>query len=149
MLLVYFGWADFVKNGSRGDGSRNNLIDANREGLLSCLGYTGLFLVASHLGTIIFKSRYCIALQCYLQQQEIFSFGDLFSPIDFQFPYVITPMLQKIIVVFSICRTKAGLLKQLILIDAILWLATIFCNGFIDKVSRQMANLSYILWIVS
>ena len=56
-LLSSFGLKDYLQHGSAGDGSRSNLIDANREGLISCIGYTGLFLIASHLGSMVFTKR--------------------------------------------------------------------------------------------
>ena len=64
LFLSYFGLKDFIQNGSVGDGSRSNLIDANREGLTSCIGYTGLFIIASFMGSLIFHARYSFSLLC-------------------------------------------------------------------------------------
>lgn len=57
MLLSYFGLTDYVINGSHGDGSRDTLIDANREGVVSSLGYTALYFLGMELGKYIFKQR--------------------------------------------------------------------------------------------
>ena len=46
-------------------------------------------------------------------------------------------------------RTKSDLLKELVTLDAILWSCTLICKLLIDNVSRQMANLTYVIWIVS
>lgn len=57
MLLSYFGLTDYVINGSHGDGSRDTLIDVNREGVVSSLGYTALYFLGMELGKYIFKPR--------------------------------------------------------------------------------------------
>jgi len=101
-LLSSCGLKFFIQSGSAGDGSRNNIIDANREGLASSIGYTGLFLIASHLGSMLFVKR-----------------------------------------------TTLDLLTQLVKVDLLLWLGTFCCKLWIDSVSRQMANLTYIGWILS
>ena len=58
MLLSYFGLTNYVINGPRGDGSRDTLIDANREGVVSSLGYIALYFLGMELGKYIFKPRY-------------------------------------------------------------------------------------------
>ena len=39
--------------------------------------------------------------------------------------------------------------KHLVMTGIVLWLATFISVNYIDLVSRQMANLTYVLWIVS
>lgn len=52
------GLEEFVVNGSEGDGSRSNFIDANREGIASSLGYLSLYLIGISIGKIIFHKKY-------------------------------------------------------------------------------------------
>ncbi|CAB4036024.1 Phosphatidylinositol-glycan biosynthesis class W, partial [Paramuricea clavata] len=48
------GLENFVLNGSRGDGSRSNFIDANREGICSSLGYVALYFIGVSIGKLFF-----------------------------------------------------------------------------------------------
>jgi len=48
---------DYVINGSHGNGSRDTLIDANREGIVSSLGYIALYFLGMEIGRYIFKPR--------------------------------------------------------------------------------------------
>lgn len=57
LLLSHFGVTDYVINGPHGDGSRDTLIDANREGLVSSLGYIALYFLGMEIGRFIFKQR--------------------------------------------------------------------------------------------
>ena len=57
-MLSQFGLKKFVESGMNNDRKRNNLVDANREGIASCPGYIGLFLLSCHLGKEIFQQRY-------------------------------------------------------------------------------------------
>ncbi|XP_014669699.1 PREDICTED: phosphatidylinositol-glycan biosynthesis class W protein-like isoform X2 [Priapulus caudatus] len=56
-LLINCGLADFLKYGSDGTDSRETLIDANREGLVSCIGYIALYFAGVQLGRILMKPR--------------------------------------------------------------------------------------------
>lgn len=47
----------YVLHGSDGNGSRDGIIDANREGMISCLGYLAIYFVGVQLGQYIFKPR--------------------------------------------------------------------------------------------
>ena len=58
LLLSNFGLTDYVINGLHGDGSRDTLIDANREGVVSSLGYIALYFLGMELGRYIFRPRY-------------------------------------------------------------------------------------------
>ncbi len=55
--LSHLGLRDFIQQGSKGDGSRAGLLDANREGVVSCVGHFAVYLIAIHLGKDIFKPR--------------------------------------------------------------------------------------------
>ena len=57
LLLSYFGLTNYVINGLHGDSSRDTLIDANREGVVSSLGYIALYFMGMELGKYIFKPR--------------------------------------------------------------------------------------------
>eukprot|EP00794_Sanderia_malayensis_P007860 gene7860-8710_t len=55
-LLSSCGISDYIIKGSKGDGSRSaNIFDANREGIISCLGFIALYFIAVQIGKEIFK----------------------------------------------------------------------------------------------
>lgn len=56
--LSVVGLNDYVMYGPHGDGSRSNVIHANREGLLSCVGYLAIYLFSVELGRFLFRKRY-------------------------------------------------------------------------------------------
>lgn len=49
-VLSLFGGTDYVMLGPQGDGSRNSLVSANREGLCSIAGYLAVYLACIQLG---------------------------------------------------------------------------------------------------
>ncbi|XP_065069531.1 phosphatidylinositol-glycan biosynthesis class W protein-like [Rhopilema esculentum] len=102
VMLSQFGLKKLVESGMNNDGKRNNLVDANREGIASCPGYIGLFLLSCQLGKEIFQQR-----------------------------------------------SKFRLLMHLVSANILLWLVTAFCINFVDPVSRKLANLTYVTWIIS
>ena len=51
------GLEHFVLNGSKGDGSRSNFIDANREGICSSLGYVALYFIGVSIGKLFFYNK--------------------------------------------------------------------------------------------
>ena len=55
--LVRNGLEDYVLNGSRGDGTRTNFIDANREGICSSFGYVALYFIGISIGKLIFYNK--------------------------------------------------------------------------------------------
>ena len=55
--LSHLGLSDYLVHGAKGGGSRSGLLDANREGIVSCVGYVALYLGSVQLGRFIFKSR--------------------------------------------------------------------------------------------
>ncbi|XP_031556161.1 phosphatidylinositol-glycan biosynthesis class W protein-like [Actinia tenebrosa] len=55
--LSKLGLEDFILHGSGGDGSRHGLVNANREGMVSCIGYLALYLMGLQLGRFLFIKR--------------------------------------------------------------------------------------------
>ena len=65
LSLSYLGLSHYLIHGAEGGGSRSGLLDANREGIVSCLGYVALYLGSVQLGRFIFKSRLvCVWCVC-------------------------------------------------------------------------------------
>ena len=56
-LLSCAGLRAFILYGSHGNGSRRGFMDANREGLCSCVGYLALYLISVQLGRFLFYKR--------------------------------------------------------------------------------------------
>lgn len=52
------GLESFVLHGRDGNNSREAFVDANREGLCSCAGYLGLYLIGVQLGKFLFQKRF-------------------------------------------------------------------------------------------
>ncbi|XP_062509263.1 phosphatidylinositol-glycan biosynthesis class W protein-like isoform X2 [Corticium candelabrum] len=55
--LSVCGLKDYLLFGFHGNGSRSNVVDANREGLLSCVGYLAIYLFSVELGRVVFRRR--------------------------------------------------------------------------------------------
>jgi len=62
-LLSSAGLRAFILYGSHGNGSRQGVVDANREGLCSCAGYLALYLIGVQLGRFLFQKRNTVG-QC-------------------------------------------------------------------------------------
>ncbi|XP_038048460.1 phosphatidylinositol-glycan biosynthesis class W protein-like isoform X2 [Patiria miniata] len=56
-LLTNHGLGQFVLTGSDGRGSREGLLDANREGLVSCLGYVAIYFAGVCAGKFLLIRR--------------------------------------------------------------------------------------------
>ncbi|XP_074642871.1 glucosaminyl-phosphatidylinositol-acyltransferase PIGW-like [Tubulanus polymorphus] len=65
-LLTSAGLMDFIIYGVKGDGSRNGLIDANREGICSVMGYLALYFIGVEIGKQLFSKRNYLSLYCVL-----------------------------------------------------------------------------------
>ncbi|XP_065899394.1 phosphatidylinositol-glycan biosynthesis class W protein-like isoform X2 [Dysidea avara] len=61
-LLSYGGVTSYVINGPHGDDTRDNLISANREGIVSSLGYLSLYFLGMEIGRFVFKPRPSVML---------------------------------------------------------------------------------------
>lgn len=55
--LSNMGLANYILHGADGTGSRHGLLDANREGILSCLGYAALYLTGVQIGSLLFSKK--------------------------------------------------------------------------------------------
>ncbi|KAL3868684.1 hypothetical protein ACJMK2_041462 [Sinanodonta woodiana] len=51
------GLAEYIIIGHDGKGGRHGILDANREGLCSCFGYLGLYLISIKVGKYLMKPR--------------------------------------------------------------------------------------------
>ena len=64
--LSSLGLTDYLVHGVGGGGARSGLLDANREGVVSCVGYVALYLGSVQIGRFTFKSRYVCVLRAVL-----------------------------------------------------------------------------------
>ena len=64
--LSSLGLTDYLVHGAGGGGARSGLLDANREGVVSCVGYVALYLGSVQIGRFTFKSRYVCVLRAVL-----------------------------------------------------------------------------------
>jgi len=55
-VILQLGLKDIILYGIDGQDSRSNILDANREGLVSCIGFTCLYLAGIQLGYLLFRS---------------------------------------------------------------------------------------------
>ena len=64
--LSSLGLTDYLVHGAGVGGARSGLLDANREGVVSCVGYVALYLGSVQIGRFTFKSRYVCVLRAVL-----------------------------------------------------------------------------------
>eukprot|EP00117_Sycon_ciliatum_P028892 scpid78620/ scgid5557/ Phosphatidylinositol-glycan biosynthesis class W protein len=57
VLLENAGWSEFIQHSWAGDGARGDWISANREGLLSSLGYFSLYSLSVQLGRCLWSGQ--------------------------------------------------------------------------------------------
>lgn len=55
--LSYLGLFEIIQTGFHGDNSRENFIDANREGVFSCFGYMAIYFFGLFAGRQIFRKN--------------------------------------------------------------------------------------------
>lgn len=53
--LTSYSLNDIIISGFDGRGGRNGIIEANREGIFSCIGYLSLYLIGIEIGKQILK----------------------------------------------------------------------------------------------
>ena len=58
LYLTLAGGTHYVILGPSGDGSRVGLLSANREGVVSCVGYLVMYMAGIELGKWLFQCRY-------------------------------------------------------------------------------------------
>ena len=57
LLLSRAGLRDFIIYGPAGDYSRDGLLSANREGIISCLGHLAMFFAGVEIGKQFFNAK--------------------------------------------------------------------------------------------
>lgn len=57
LLLSLAGLREYLIFGPLGDYSRPTLVSANREGIVSCLGYLSLYYSGVQMGTFLFRVK--------------------------------------------------------------------------------------------
>ncbi|XP_045159757.2 phosphatidylinositol-glycan biosynthesis class W protein-like [Mercenaria mercenaria] len=55
--LTYGDLKNYIINGADGKGGRTDLIDANREGLYSCIGLFSIYIMGVQLGKLVMRKR--------------------------------------------------------------------------------------------
>ena len=55
--LSNMGLTDYILHGADGTGIRRGLLDANREGIMSCVGYVALYLTGVQIGSHLFSKK--------------------------------------------------------------------------------------------
>ncbi|KIK39530.1 hypothetical protein CY34DRAFT_808155 [Suillus luteus UH-Slu-Lm8-n1] len=119
------GMKDFLLNGSR-----SNIIFANKEGLLSLLGYVSIHILGLSLGTVILPPSPSFFRK---QQQQL-----LDGPSSYQ-PSKLDP---------SAPRQNAKIIIELLSYSVVWWMLLAFVRLGLE-VSRRMANISYVLWVAA
>lgn len=114
-LFLQLGAAEYVFGD---DVTRDNLLDANREGVVSIMGYVALYLLSVYLGYRLRK-------------------------ID----YIPDPSTNKPPVFVNV-RQVFWKTIRLIFVAGILWKLTYIMKNLFG-VSRRIANIGYVLWILS
>lgn len=143
-LLQQYGLESYVLLGPDGDGSRVGLISANREGIVSCVGYLAIYTGWVQIGKWLFKPRY--GLQASIRGAascKVATFrgeGIRCTSVD--------NLLFSLSAIRRVLKEFLMLLVQLILMFVCLWLATSWSQLHIQPISRRLVNLSYILWMV-
>lgn len=56
-LLNMHGLKEYILHGSDGKGSRSGILEANREGIYSCVGYSAIYLAGVSIGSFVFQKR--------------------------------------------------------------------------------------------
>lgn len=119
------GMKDFLLNAPR-----SNIIFANKEGLLSLLGYVSIHILGLSLGTVILPPSPSFFRK---QQQQL-----LDGPSSHR-PSKLDP---------SAPRQNAKTVIELLSYSVVWWMLLAFVRLGLE-VSRRMANISYVLWVVA
>lgn len=119
------GMKDFLLNASR-----SNIIFANKEGLLSLLGYVSIHILGLSLGTVILPPSPSFFRK---QQQQL-----LDGPSSHR-PSKLDP---------SAPRQNAKIVIELLSYSMVWWMLLAFVRLGLE-VSRRMANISYVLWVAA
>ncbi|KAG1803939.1 GWT1-domain-containing protein [Suillus plorans] len=119
------GMKDFLLNASR-----SNVIFANKEGLISLLGYVSIHILGLSLGTVILPPSPSFFRK---QQHQL-----LDGPSSHK-PSKLDP---------SAPRQNAKIVIELFSYSVVWWMLLAFVRLGLE-VSRRMANISYVLWVAA
>ncbi|KAG2138382.1 GWT1-domain-containing protein [Suillus clintonianus] len=119
------GMKDFILNAPR-----SNIIYANKEGLLSLLGYVSIHILGLSLGTVMLPPSPSFFRK---QQQQL-----LDGPSSHR-PSKLDP---------SAPRQNAKIVIELLSYSVVWWMLLAFVRLGLE-VSRRMANISYVLWVAA
>ncbi|KAG1733266.1 GWT1-domain-containing protein [Suillus lakei] len=119
------GMKDFLLNAPR-----SNIIFANKEGLLSLLGYVSIHILGLSLGTVILPPSPSFFRK---QQRQL-----LDGPSSYR-PSKLDP---------SAPRQNAKIVIELLSYSVVWWMLLAFVRLGLE-VSRRMANISYVLWVAA
>ncbi|BBM97007.1 glucosaminylphosphatidylinositol acyltransferase [Marchantia polymorpha subsp. ruderalis] len=97
------------------------LISLNKEGVYSIFGYWSMYLISVRLGNYLC----CLPERFFSQGANGSSYGKKNG------------------------ATKWWIVIDVWLLDAIFWLLAIFVDEFIERVSRRMCNLAYVLFVLA
>ncbi|XP_046411850.1 GPI-anchored wall transfer protein 1 [Neodiprion fabricii] len=109
--------------------SREGFLNANREGIVSTLGYTGLYFIGVVVGRLI-HSTYLRASRAQTGRSTYFNFTIFGRTFEAQY------------------SESMILCVKLSLIAAQACIATLFLNGY-RRTSRKLANAGYCAWMVT
>lgn len=121
-LLSFAGLQDFLL-----DAPRSNIISANKEGLISLLGYLSIHLIGLSLGTIILPP----IPSFFRKRQAILTDGKKYGDTNLD---------------LTVPRQPAKTTSELCAYTLVWWVLLVFIKLKL-AVSRRMVNLPYILWI--
>ncbi len=105
-LLSNKNVTQFIMYGSDGQGTREGLFNANREGIISCLGYLAIYFAGVQLGSYVFQARVRL-------------------------------------------REWVSACVVLVMFDLALWMLLDYTQSHLEPVSRRMANLPFIIWMLA
>lgn len=123
-LLKFAALQDFVLAAENVVDRTRSLWHANREGISSAVGYLSIYLFGVAVGKLVFQHFQPPQPQPQQHQQQ--KKKALSSP-----------------------PSKAELVLKIALLDLTFWIATILIHTSFSPISRRLANLSYILFVVA
>ncbi|KAL4071738.1 GWT1-domain-containing protein [Scleroderma yunnanense] len=123
-LLLFAGLQDFLLNAPR-----SNMISANKEGLISLLGYLSIHILGLSIGTIILPPRPSF----FRKQQACLADGRKYEDASLD---------------LSLPRQTTKTTAEVCAYTLVWWILLAFIRLKL-AVSRRMVNLPYILWILA
>lgn len=142
VLLQQNGLESYILLGPNGDGSRRGVVSANREGLVSCIGYFVIYIGWVQIGKWLFTPRY--------RKDYPNTFLTILSLLLFLYPSFHSLFLHSFL--FSFRKALKDYFVVLFVVSTFsvsLWIATNWFSEAIHPISRRMVNMPYIMWMVS